>query len=100
MEQEGKEKEKNLGVKKRYAITVLGEIDGDELGFTLPHEHIFWDLSPYISKDKSKIKKEKITLKNVANMKYNRFAYPFNVTQQSVKVAVDEMNYYKQSGGI
>lgn len=38
-----------------YAQTVTGRIPAEKMGFTLPHEHVFWDLSFYLPKDLDRI---------------------------------------------
>ncbi len=36
---------------RKYVQTVLGHISPDEMGVTLPHEHLVWDLSFVLSPD-------------------------------------------------
>ena len=37
-----------------YAQTVTGRIPAEKMGFTLLHEHVFWDLSFSLPKDLDK----------------------------------------------
>lgn len=83
-----------------YVQTVLGKISPEELGFTLTHEHILWDLRFYLPKNKSKIINEELRLDNVGEMPYDRMAYPENLYQDSIDVAVMELEYYKRQGGV
>lgn len=82
-----------------YVQTVLGKISPDELGFTLTHEHVLWDLRFYLPKDKLLIKNEDISLSNVGEMPFDRMSYPENLYQDDVGIAVRELEYYKQAGG-
>lgn len=77
--------------------TVLGDILPGEMGFTLPHEHIFWDLRYYLPE--GNICNDPVTLENVGEMKFDRMRYSENLYQQDVNVAIKELNWYKQVGG-
>ena len=88
----------------KYVQTVLGQISPDEMGFTLPHEHIFWDLSFYCPKDLADTddtdpRKQPIGLENLAQLKYHLTDYPDNVIQQDEDIAVKEVNWFKEAGG-
>ncbi len=81
----------------KYIQTVLGKIKPEEMGFTLPHEHVFWDLSFYAPEEGAS--NETITLENVAEMRYDRMKYPFNLVQQDFNVAVQEVTWFREAGG-
>ena len=82
-----------------YVQTITGKISPDEMGITLTHEHVLWDLRFYLPKDKNKIIYEPITLENVADMPYNRMAYEQNLYQLDEDVAIKELSYFKNAGG-
>ena len=84
--------------------TVTGDILPDEMGFTLPHEHIFWDLSFYLpndlkSTDNTDPRKEPVCYENIAAMKYHLTDYPDNVVQQDENIALKELEWFKKAGG-
>ena len=62
---------------KGKAQTVLGLVDGDELGITLPHEHLFIDQRTYLREpsdpEGKRLAHEKITLKNLSYARYHKF---------------------------
>ena len=58
----------------KYIQTVTGMISPDEMGFTLPHEHIFWDLSFYLPDDLKNAdeideRQQRVCLENLAQMR-------------------------------
>lgn len=77
--------------------TVLGDISPDKMGFTLPHEHIFWDLRYYLPKEN--VCNDPVSLENVGEMKFDRMRYSENLYQQDIDIAVKEVSYFKQAGG-
>lgn len=88
----------------KYVQTVCGPISPEEMGFTLPHEHIFWNLNNYLPEDldpndTSDPRNQKICIENLCELKYNLQHYPDNVVQQDLDVAAKELNWYKEAGG-
>lgn len=88
-----------------YVQTVTGRIPAEKMGFTLPHEHIFWDLSFYLPKDLDKTdetdeRKQPVCPENLAQMRYHLTDYPDNVVQQDESIALKELLWYKQAGGV
>ncbi len=84
--------------------TVLREIKDNELGFTLPHEHIFLDLSYYWSGDVKEIVQrsryeEKVTLTNRSDVIYNPWAYRDNTILNDMDSAINELLAFKGYGG-
>jgi len=89
----------------KYIQTVTGRILPDKMGFTLPHEHVFWDLSFYLPKDLSETdendeRKKPVCPENLAAMRYHLTDYPDNVIQQDMDVALKELLWYKEAGGV
>lgn len=88
----------------KYIQTVTGTIPPEKIGFTLPHEHIFWDLSIYLPQDlqdtdSSDPRKRKISPEVLGDLKYRLHQYPDNVIQQDLDTARRELQWFKEAGG-
>jgi len=88
----------------KYIQTVTGPINPDDMGFTLPHEHIFWNLTLYLPEDldlndPNDARNQKVSLDNLCDVKYNFQKYSDNVIQQDLDVAVRELQWFKEAGG-
>lgn len=88
----------------KYIQTVCGAVSPNQIGFTLPHEHIFWDLNIYLPKDldrndKSDARNQNITLENLSEVRSHFQKYSQNVVQHDLDVAIKELIWYKQAGG-
>jgi len=88
----------------KYIQTVTGAISPDQIGFTLPHEHIFWNLTIYLPEnlketDDSDPRKRKITPEVLGDLNYRLQQYPDNVIQQDLELAVKELTWFRQGGG-
>ena len=85
-------------------ITVCGSIRPEELGKTLPHEHILIDLrsSCKVSGENSsdiELFKKKVKLNNRGKIIYNTFNFIENMYHLNFNDAIDELNEYKKIGG-
>lgn len=85
-------------------ITVDGRIDPDDLGVTLPHEHLFADwrdvkYDPPESAVERRIAEEPITLENLHYVKKHYFSNEDNLRLDSVTEAVEELERFQQAGG-
>jgi len=85
------------------AQTVLGLVDGGDLGITMPHEHLFIDLrcwmeEPSNSQEK-KLAYKKITLDNLWFARYNKMSCEDNLILDDVDLAIKEASYFKEAGG-
>lgn len=88
----------------KYIQTVCGQIPPQQLGFTLPHEHIFWELSIYLPKDLAQTddsdpRKRKVSVEVLGDLKYRLQQYPDNVVHHDFDIAVKELQLFKQAGG-
>ena len=88
----------------KYVQTVCGRIKPEEMGFTLPHEHIFWDLSFYLPDEVKGApaedrRRQPICLENLGDLKFHLWEYADNVIQQDEEVAYRELLWYKEAGG-
>lgn len=85
-------------------VTVEGSIDPEDLGVTLPHEHLFadWTASKFDEPDSAierRIADEPITLENLSYVKKHYFSNKDNLRLDSVEEAVSEVERYRDAGG-
>ncbi len=83
--------------------TVLGIIDADDLGVTLPHEHLITDLSMYFTEPTEANEKilahQPITLENLYWVHLNKFNNIDNLRLCDEQLAIKEALLYKRAGG-
>ena len=82
--------------------TVLGEIDGRDLGVTLPHEHLLIDLRGLVRKPdpaENPAFYEKLNLENLYRIKADPYALEDNAIINEPSVAVQELIAYREAGG-
>lgn len=84
-------------------MTVLGEINANELGKTLTHEHIFCDftcfLLPVENEEEERLMNEKLTLKNLHIIRKNPYANRDECLLDDMDTALYEIGLFKQCGG-
>ena len=86
----------------RFVQTVLGRIAPEEMGITLHHEHILWDLSkhnPVKDMDPGDPRLQPITMETLGELKFHLWEYADNLFQLDEEVAVREVQYFKEAGG-
>lgn len=88
----------------KYVQTVLGRIRPEEMGFTLPHEHLFWDLSFYLPEDlraddPTDPRNHPVTPELLGLVRYHLTDYRDNVVHQNLDNGVRELRWYKEAGG-
>ena len=83
--------------------TVLGIINADDLGVTLPHEHIIADLSMYFTEPTEASEKglayQPVTLENLYWVQLNKFSNIDNLRLCDEQLAIKEALLYKTAGG-
>ena len=83
--------------------TVLGLISPDELGVTLPHEHLFSDFRCYMKEptdpEQNKLAHQKITMRNLWYARYHRLSSEDNMMFDDEDMAIRELMYFKEAGG-
>lgn len=83
--------------------TVLGPVDADNIGVTLVHEHLMWDLPLYFIEPSLPadiaLAYQPVMLENLYWVRYNPFSNRDNWTQRDEQVAIDEAIHFKQAGG-
>lgn len=83
--------------------TVLGIIDADSLGVTLPHEHLLLGLSglftPPREASQQALAYQPVTLENLNWVRHHYAKNLDNVTMRDEQTAIDEAMFYKKAGG-
>jgi phosphotriesterase-related protein len=85
------------------AQTVLGPIDAESLGTTLPHEHLLAD-STFLfvepANDREKVlAHQPVSLKNLNWVLHHPFNNLDNLRLVDEQMAIDELMMFKQAGG-
>lgn len=84
-------------------VTVTGRIEPEELGVTLPHEHLFADWTyrydPPDSAYERRRAREPISLENLADVHRHKAQFEENLRLDSFSEAVEEVSRYRYAGG-
>ena len=87
-----------------YAQTVLGPIHPSGLGITLPHEHLFVDLTSLLNippgARAQELARLPFTLENLGWIRYNYFSHYDNVVLGNEEVTLSELDLFKRTGGV
>lgn len=86
----------------KFVQTVLERIKPEEMGVTLHHEHILWDLSkhnPLQDLAPDDPRRQPITMEILGEMKFHLWEYTDNLFQLDAEVAAQEVQYFKDAGG-
>ena len=78
--------------------TVRGLIDPSELGQTLMHEHVLWDLRTPEIRAKNDLGPE-LSMRNIFQMAYGETYSPRNMLFDDVAIAIDELQMMRDVGG-
>jgi phosphotriesterase-related protein len=87
---------------RNSADTVRGAVSVSELGITICHEHILVDLtcfSPEIHEASQALWESPVRMEHLGELRRNPFACRDNMMMLDPKLAIDELMYYKRSGG-
>lgn len=83
--------------------TVLGPIDADELGVTLPHEHLFIDISNQFTEsadpEKRRLGRERVRAEHAAVLACNPYAIRDNLLLDDPDLAAEEIGFFRDAGG-
>ena len=86
-----------------YAITTAGPIPAEEVGLTLPHEHLLFDLTGYLTTPRDEYERglvdAPLTLENSAHLRRSPLVSRENLLMQSADVAARELGYFRDVGG-
>lgn len=84
-------------------ITVNGKIDKEDLGITLPHEHIFIDLTWQCKVPDEVMKRElfeqKINIRNLGMLRRNPYIMKDAFRLSDMGLAIEEILEFKKAGG-
>jgi len=85
------------------ALTVLGPVSGDDLGITLPHEHIIIESSSNFREPSDATERElahqPVTLKNCGIIRYFPRANLDNLSMTDEETVINEILIFKAAGG-
>jgi len=88
---------------KLKAITVAGPIEADELGITLPHEHLLIDLRnqfiEFADPERQRVSRQRVSSENIAAVRDNPYAIRDNLLLDDVDLAADEVRTFLACGG-
>ncbi len=94
---------------KGKAKTVLGLVDGDELGFTLMHEHTLFDFRNYFTENpweslptdprEKELAYQPITLDNLHWARYHKMSCLDNLVSGDEELVIGEVMRFKEAGG-
>ena len=83
--------------------TVLGPIEPEDLGFTLPHEHLLVDLSPTYEPPASgealTFWEKPVSIETVGRIRHMASPNRDNTILGDIATAIDEMKAYRRNGG-
>lgn len=86
------------------AQTVLGTIDPEEMGVTLPHEHLFVDATCMLEPPQEASERwrayQPFTLENLWWIRYNYFRHYENVVLSDEDTALSELDLFRRAGGM
>lgn len=84
-------------------VTVLGEIDANDLGITLPHEHLLIDLRNQYAEPSDNAKKllslRPVSKETIDIVRKDPYALVDNLLLDDVECAVAEVQKFKDAGG-
>ena len=88
---------------KGMVITVLGPKTAEDLGFTLPHEHLLasgscYFIEPTAASDVA-LAHQPVTLDNLSWVRHNSYSSKDNLDFLDEKLAIEELMRFKLSGG-
>jgi phosphotriesterase-related protein len=82
--------------------TVLGLIEPDELGVTLAHEHLWFDMRGFFtepSEDENELGHQIISLENLSWVRSHRMSNLDNLEPYDEELAIEETMHFKKAGG-
>jgi len=82
-------------------ITVKGPVSPEEMGITLPHEHILVDQSHYVVAEQSAgyLSDSPLSLDTIPLAKSDPRALRDNIIMQDITLATKELGYFAEKGG-
>lgn len=85
------------------AITVLGPVPATNLGLTLMHEHLLFDLMSFLALPRTKLEQEMtqqpVNSSILGALRFNPCLVPDNLVQTDVLLAIEEVSAFSAVGG-
>jgi phosphotriesterase-related protein len=85
------------------AMTTSGPVAAAELGIVLPHEHLLFDLTAFLTDPIDERERELVdaplTLENAGHLRRSPLVSRENLRMQEEDVAVRELGYFRDAGG-
>jgi phosphotriesterase-related protein len=86
-----------------YAITTGGPVAAQDLGVVLPHEHILFDLTAYLTPPSDEQERELVEaplkLETAGHLRRSPLVSRENLILQDEEVAIRELGYFRDAGG-
>ena len=84
-------------------MTVTGPLELDEMGITLPHEHLYVDLrnqfTEFSDPEKDLMSRQKVSIKNLGRLRLNPYAVKDNLLIDGLEMVAEEVLHFKNAGG-
>lgn len=84
-------------------MTVTGPVDTQEMGITLPHEHLFIDLrnqfTEFEDSEKRRISRQTLGMENLGVVRLNPYAIKDNLVFEDLELTIQEIERFKTAGG-
>jgi len=87
-----------------YVQTVKGRIDPEQLGITMPHEHLLWDQTCWWAGEPEELSlrefvHQPVSMEILGQIYYHAHRHLDNIRQFSVELAISEAMWLKRAGG-
>lgn len=86
-----------------FAMTTGGPVAAEDLGIVLPHEHVLFDLTAYLTEPLDELERELVdapmTLENAGHLRRSPLVSRENLLMQDENVAVRELSWLREAGG-
>lgn len=86
-----------------FAMTTAGPVAAEELGVVLPHEHVLFDLTAYLTEPRDERERELVdapmTLENAGHLRRSPLVSRENLLMMDENVAVRELRWFREAGG-
>jgi phosphotriesterase-related protein len=84
-------------------MTTAGRVPAGELGIVLPHEHLLFDLSAYLTTPlddrEREVAESPLTLENAGHLRRSPLVSRENLVMQDAEIAAREVGWFRDAGG-
>jgi phosphotriesterase-related protein len=85
------------------AMTTSGRVPAEELGIVLPHEHLLFDLSAYLTTPLDDREREladaSMTLENAGHLRRSPLVSRENLVMKDAEISARELGWFRDAGG-